>query len=153
MLWLSVFVWKRKAYLKNELERLDIRRGVGIDSFLDSKYSSIWKEYEQVLAKEEVHWYTKSKAKWLHLGDRNPKSFHGVTIIRRRRNRYDMIKDGDGNWVVDSEKLEEMATKFYKDLYTKDFIYLPLVTSHAFPKLRDEAREELRRIPSLREIY
>lgn len=64
-----------------------------------------------------------------------------------------MIKDGDGNWVVDSEKLEEMATKFYKDLYTKDFIYLPLVTSHAFPKLRDEAREELRRIPSLREIY
>ncbi|KAG5054351.1 hypothetical protein JHK85_006861 [Glycine max] len=96
----------RKAYLKNELDKLDIRRGVGINPFLDSKYSSIWKEYEQVLAKEEVHW----------------------------RNRYDMIKDGDGNWVVDPEKLEEMATKLYEDLYIEDFVYLPFVISHAFPK-------------------
>lgn len=67
-------------------------------------------------------------------GDPNTKYFHGVTIIHRRRNRYDMIKDGDGNWVVDPEKLEEMATKLYEDLYIEDFVYLPFVISHAFPK-------------------
>nr|KYP48675.1 hypothetical protein KK1_029657 [Cajanus cajan] len=46
----------------------------------------LWSEYEHVLIQEELLWFQKSRYKWLELGDRNTKYFHGSTLIRRRKN-------------------------------------------------------------------
>lgn len=85
--------------------------------------------------------------------DHNTKYFHGVIVVRRRRNKYDMLKDGNGNLVIDQEVLEIMAIDFYKVLYTKEAFFQPFVISNAFPKLGEVDREELRRLPSYDEIH
>ena len=85
-------IWKRKASLKRKLARLDARSKGRFDARAASKYNT-WRGYEQVLVKEELHWFQKSRAKWLYLGDRHTKYFYGITIIRRRKNKYEMLKD------------------------------------------------------------
>ncbi|ONI13814.1 hypothetical protein PRUPE_4G246900 [Prunus persica] len=44
----------------------------------------------------------KSRLRWLQEGDRNTKFFHLTTIIRRRRNRIERLKDNEGVWVEDA---------------------------------------------------
>lgn len=66
-----------------------------IDDLLE-KEDGLLKELDVVLEKEEIVWFQKSREKWVAHGDRNTKFFHTSTIIRRRRNRVDMLKDDDG---------------------------------------------------------
>jgi len=53
-------------------------------------------------------------------GDKNTKYFHTSTIIRRRKNRIEMLKDDDGNWISNAEELESLAIQYYKRLYSLD---------------------------------
>ena len=39
------------------------------------------------------------EGKWIVLGDRNTKYYHTSTIVRRKRNKIEMLKDEDGRWV------------------------------------------------------
>lgn len=50
------------------------------------------KEFEVVLEQEEMVWFQKSRYKWIVLEDQNTKYFHTSTVIRRRRNRIEMLK-------------------------------------------------------------
>nr|KYP50093.1 hypothetical protein KK1_028168 [Cajanus cajan] len=40
--------------------------------------------YENILVKKEFLWFKKSRCKWLLLGYRNTKYFHGTTIWRHK---------------------------------------------------------------------
>lgn len=40
---------------------------------LSQTQKKTWRQYEEVLAQEEIIWYKKSRAKWLEFGDRNTK--------------------------------------------------------------------------------
>lgn len=53
-------------------------------------------------------------------GDRNTKYLHTSTIIRRRRNRIEMLKDEEGRWISNSQDLESLAVNHYKRLYSMD---------------------------------
>lgn len=66
--------------------------------------------------------------------DRNTKYFHGVMIIRRKRNKYHMLKDANDNWISDHTQLDVMITCFYKALYFDDDLYIPFVVAGAFPQ-------------------
>lgn len=68
-------------------------------------------------------------------GDMNTKYFYGVTTIRRRKNRYGMIKDEEGNWVTDLNMIEGMVTKFYRRFYNVEEVYQLFVMSHVFSDL------------------
>lgn len=76
------------------------------------------KELETILQQEEVLWFQKSREKWIELGDRNTKYFHTSTVIRRRKNRIEALKDDDGRWIVDSSDLEKLVVEYYKRLYS-----------------------------------
>lgn len=41
-------------------------------------------EYNEILFQEELHWYQKSRGKWVKLGDKNTAFFHAQTVIRRK---------------------------------------------------------------------
>lgn len=73
-----------------------------------------------VLEQEEVLWFQKSREKWIALGDRNTTYFHTSTIIRRRKNRIESLKGDDGRWISNLKDLEDLATDFYKWLYSMD---------------------------------
>lgn len=105
------------------------------------------------MAEEELHWFQKSKAKWLYMGDHNTKYFHGITTIRRKRNKHDMLKDENGNWIFDTRAVESLVTNFYKDLYLDNGIVIPYVLNNAFPPLEENWINKLSRMPTNEEIH
>lgn len=85
---------------------------------------------------EELLWYQKSHSRWIKLGDRNTKFFHSTTIIRRRHNRVEALKDDRGQWVDNPTELKTMAVEFFAKLYkeeNKD--YVPFTPKGMFPPI------------------
>ena len=58
-----------------------------------AKEADLIAELDGVFEKKEVLWFQKSREKWIALGDRNTQYFHTSTIIRRRRNMIEMLKN------------------------------------------------------------
>lgn len=75
-------------------------------------------ELSNILKKEELTWFQRSRTQWLADGDLNTRYYHLKAINRRRRNKITMLKDDDGSWVEDKEKLHDLVTNFYKHLFT-----------------------------------
>lgn len=68
-------------------------------------------------------------------GDRNTKYFHGVTTIRRWKNHITALQNEQGTWVNSAQLLEELATKYFKNLFTSEGNVSPYVHSGLFPAL------------------
>lgn len=97
----------------------------------------------------------KSRMDWLRMGDKNTK-FHTPTMIRRMRNRVDMLKNDESVWVEDGVELKRMALSFYKDLFTSDssvareFItscFLCVDTNTQEEQGKEVIMEETKRVP------
>ncbi|MCH90244.1 RNA-directed DNA polymerase (Reverse transcriptase), partial [Trifolium medium] len=79
-------------------------------------------DLNNILKKEELMWYQRSRAKWLKDGDRNTRYYHLKTVNRRRRNNVIMLKNESGQWVDDVVQLQNLATDFYKKLFADNQI-------------------------------
>lgn len=90
-------IFERKKKLMRQLERITDQMTYVFSHQLQARQQEIWRQYEEVLGQEELPWFQKSRSKWLAFGDRNSKYFHGITAVRRRRNKVDFIQDEDGN--------------------------------------------------------
>ncbi|XP_021671097.2 uncharacterized protein LOC110657961 [Hevea brasiliensis] len=95
----NIFVRKRK--LLNRLEGIQRAMERRCTASLLEIEQKVKKELEMVLWQEEVLWFQKSHKEWIQGGDRNTAYFHMKTVCRRRRNRVEMLKNGDGVWVED----------------------------------------------------
>lgn len=99
-------IFKQKRRLRRRLEgvegALDERTSVGLLK-LESKLK---KEWAEVLLQKELLWLQKSRIDWLRLGDRNTKFFHTIMLVRNRRNKVEALKNGEGDWITDSDKLK-----------------------------------------------
>lgn len=100
------------------------------------------REWTELLLQEELLWLQKSRVDWLNFGDKNMKFFHTSTLILRRTNRIEVLKDEAGEWIRDSEKLKEMAVKFYSELFAADENAGRFFPTQPFPKFGlDVARD------------
>uniref|UniRef100_A0A803QHJ4 Reverse transcriptase domain-containing protein n=1 Tax=Cannabis sativa TaxID=3483 RepID=A0A803QHJ4_CANSA len=74
----------------------------------------------EALLREEIHWKQKSRVQWLQEGDRCSKFFMASTIIRRRRNYIQCIKDSaDGDWLRDQDQIAHCFLTKFKDIFGK----------------------------------
>lgn len=89
----NIFRRKKRVqrHLKGVMRALDARTTVGL---LRLK-SMLKKEWTNVLLQEELLWMQKSREHWLGFGEKNTKFFHTLTLVRRRRNKIEMLKDED----------------------------------------------------------
>ena len=78
------------------------------------------RELDEVLLREEIMWRQRSRTTWLKEGDKNTKYFQRKATWRRKKNTITRLKDGNGQWVEDKDGIQQMTTRFFKDLYTKD---------------------------------
>ncbi|PON98653.1 hypothetical protein TorRG33x02_055530 [Trema orientale] len=62
-------------------------------------------ELEEQRIRMEITWRQKSRETWLKEGDKNSKFFHASTIIRRRSNYIEVIKDDAGEWFSGRETI------------------------------------------------
>lgn len=102
----------------SRLERLDKHRLLHPSEDLDSEIALVWRDYQKFLDEEEIFWFQKSGARWLHHGDRNTRYFHGVMAIRRRKNRYESLMNNEGAWINNQDVLEKMVVDYYKEIST-----------------------------------
>ncbi|KAL8151704.1 hypothetical protein V2J09_021512, partial [Rumex salicifolius] len=107
-------IQERKANLLHDIQY--VQGLIGVDATNDLLIQ------EEILLKE----LDVSREKWIVLGDRNTAFFHTSTVIRRRRNRIEMLRDDDGRWVSDASALESMVTQYYQRLYSMDDVTLEL---------------------------
>lgn len=111
-------VQNRKEKLMEEIQLVqDILENNQSDDLL-RKEEELLKEFEVVLEQEELIWFQKSREKWIVLGERNTTFFHTSTMIRRRRNRIEMLKNDEDRWTSDPLELEELVVTYYKRLYS-----------------------------------
>lgn len=85
---------RRLRGIQRTLETVDSIRLIHLEQQLQQ-------EYDNILFQEELHWYQKSREKWITLGDRNTKFFHAETIIRRKRNKIHGLNLPTGTWCTD----------------------------------------------------
>lgn len=111
-------------------------------------------ELEIVLEQEEMVWFQKSREKWVTQGDRNTKFFHLSTVIRRRRNRIEMLKDNEGCWVSDVKDLEKLAVEFFTRLYSLNDVpsIVDALPDHGFVQISQADMGHLNRDFSATEI-
>lgn len=106
-------IFKRKRILENRikgvqrsLERVDFVRIILLEQQLQ-------RDYDQVLFQEEIHWFQKSKEKWVHLGDRNTRYFHAQTMIKRKKRRIHGLHLPNGERCTNDSTLKEEAQNFF----------------------------------------
>lgn len=96
----------------------------------------LWHGYEKILYQEEFFWYQKSRCQWLNFGHWNTRFFHTSTIVRRRRNKTEALKNDEGLWIYEAECLKSTIQDFFKSIYSKSSGTLdPFPKIPGFPSL------------------
>lgn len=145
------FAKKRK--LLRRLHGISRSLARGPNDFLEQLQKELREEYAEVLVREELLWFQKSRCKWLAFGDKNSKYFHGVTKIRRRQNSFDTLQTDDGTWITSREELETMTTNFDKNLFNETNSCVPFCLIGTFPTIEDASLRGMGDIPFDKEIH
>lgn len=89
--------------------------------------------------KEEVFWKERAKARWIEAGDSNTHFFHLTTLIHRRYNRVDYIKNLDNIWINDRQGIGDAFESHYSHIFAsvhpdcQDFLqdlFHPVISRH-----------------------
>ena len=75
-------------------------------------------ELDSILNQERDIWALKSRLNWLVEGERNTSFFHVTTLVRRKRNQIDAIKNTVGEWVFEEEDTMNVICKGFQDLFS-----------------------------------
>ncbi|VVA30150.1 Hypothetical predicted protein, partial [Prunus dulcis] len=113
---------KRKACLLARLNGIQKALCRGSNIFLSNLEISLIKEYNGVLEQEAMFWKQKSRLQWLQEGDRNTKFFHLTTIIRRRRNKIERLKNNEGVWVEQAQDIKGLAMAYFEQLFSQEIM-------------------------------
>ncbi|XP_010423930.1 PREDICTED: uncharacterized protein LOC104708970 [Camelina sativa] len=111
-------VQRKKKVLMRELTEVQLELDIVQTDVCLALEVELLKKFDLVLKQEEIIWFQKSREKWFALGYRNTKFVHTSTIIRRRRNKIDILKNDAGQWMSNAVELEGLATTYYQWLYS-----------------------------------
>jgi hypothetical protein len=110
-------------------------------------------ELNEWLRRNEVLWRQKSRETWLKDGDKNSKFFHLSTVIRRKRNSIDAIKNGDGEWITCKKDIRNHVVESFQHLFREEAVEFPLDLEHLIrPSISEVENSTLCKIPTPQEI-
>lgn len=90
---------------------------------------------------------------WLKFWDKNTKIFHLSTIIQRRHNNIDAIKDENGTWITSSNHIRQHLLQSFKSQFEEEEVSFPEHLGDLVQRCIFEAENLiLRSIPTLEEI-
>lgn len=121
--------WNKEVFgnIFHQKKRL-LARIVGVQTALSSHKerrllkleARLRRELDEILEREEVLWYQKSRIEWISNGDRNTSFFHLSTIARRWRNSIMAIQDDSGCWLHDKTHVKHLLVDFLTKLFTEE---------------------------------
>lgn len=62
--------------------------------------------------------FQRSRAKWMHGGDRNTKYYHLKAVNRKKKNRIIMLCNESGQWMEDEDQIKTHVTSYFKDFFS-----------------------------------
>jgi hypothetical protein len=80
--------------------------------------SSLKKDLDDLLIKEETLWRSKSRETWLKCKDLNTKYFHSSTLIRRRSNAVNFLKSNEGFWLSNRAEIGGSFVSHFSNLFS-----------------------------------
>ncbi|OMO56897.1 reverse transcriptase [Corchorus capsularis] len=123
-------LFEKKKKLRARIGGLQRSLAVQRSHQLELLEEELLKEYNLILKQEETFWAQKSRVQWIQHGERNTRFFHVSTICRRRRNKISMLRNEDGEWILEQDHVQELVVKYFQDLYTaesRDWVSLGLL--------------------------
>lgn len=132
----------KRALLKR-LDRVARLLDQSYSHYLMEQQKQLLREYEEYLYHEELLWFQKFRVKWLVFGDRNTRYFHGVTVVRRRRNKVEALQDNSSSWITKQGVLETMVTDFYRNHFAATESHEKLCIQGTFPALDETLMSSL----------
>ncbi|CAL9005467.1 unnamed protein product, partial [Prunus brigantina] len=125
----------------------------GSNTFLSKLKISLIKEYNCVLEQEAMFWKQKSRLQWLQEGDQNTKFFHLTTIIRRRRNKIERLKNNEGVWVEEAQDIKGLAMAYFEQFFSQEIVeHSDLTLPKLFPVIDSTDLELLEKEVDMAEI-
>ena len=103
-------------------------------------------EIDELRSKEEIKWRQRSRISWLREGDRNTKknSPQGYVASKKKKNKIEKLQVSSGDVITDVQEMENLATDYFKDLYTVDPAVQPeFITGFLQQKIDDPMNEAL----------
>ncbi|KAI5325859.1 hypothetical protein L3X38_034933 [Prunus dulcis] len=100
---------KRKARILSRIDGIQRALRLEPNRFLNQFEVALVEEFNTLLDQEAICRHQKSRIKWLQAGDRNTKFFHLSTIIRRRRNKIERLKNEHGEWVEEASAIKDLV--------------------------------------------
>lgn len=88
-----------------------------INHFLTSLEKTLQDELNDILYREELMWYQRSRTEWLHDGDRNTKYYHTKATNRKRKNRIHLLRRDNGTWLEDEVASKTHVNNFFHNLF------------------------------------
>ena len=86
-------------------------------------------------------------------GDRNSRFFHLSTLIRRRRNSIEAIKNDQGSWLRDWEDISKHVCANFQDLFSETVNQFPTDLEGLVPPcISNQDNEQICQIPTRDEI-
>lgn len=113
-------IFHQKKTLLARIARIQKNLSTRVDRGLMKLEARLRRELDDVLEREEIFWYQKSRIDWLKNGDRNTSFFHMSTIIRRWRNKIDSLTNDEGIWLQNSDEIRDHIVSYFKILFTAD---------------------------------
>ncbi|KAK1584321.1 hypothetical protein Q3G72_031946 [Acer saccharum] len=140
-------IFHRKRRILARLQGIQTCLGDRFKPSLSKLEAKLQEEYNQIIDQEEIFWRQKSRTTWLKEGDKNTKFFHLTTMIRRRYNKLEGLKDEDGIWRCEKEDMQAIALSYFTKLFSgqppqDSYDRLP----RFFPVLEGDLNEELNRV-------
>ncbi len=118
-----------------------------------SQEAKLQGELNEWLRRNEILWRQKSRETWLKDGDKNSRFFHISSIIRRKRNSIDAIKDDSGEWLICKKDIREHVVDKFFNLFTEEPVDFPSdLNQLILPAITDEGNLDLCSIPSHQDI-
>lgn len=88
--------------------------GMVREDYLKEKF--LKEQHAELLRREEVYWWDKSRALWVAEGDHNTKFLHATSNIKRNKNKITAILDGGGILRSTEAELEHVALDHFVKL-------------------------------------
>ena len=127
-------VFGKKRRLMARLRGIQKEMAVRPTASLIDLEKQLLRDLDTILNQELELWALKSRVNWLVQRDRNTSFYHISTLVRRKRNQIDAIKNSVGEWIFEERGIMEVIRKGYEELFTSSNTAVPfvMVASEAF---------------------
>lgn len=118
-------IFQRRKHITNRLNGIQKEMERVDSSSLMRTEAELQNEMDQILWREEILWFQKSREQWMQFGDGNTKFFHAQIVIRRKSNKVEGLFLSDGSWSTDANDMRIEALNYFKGLFASIENVLP----------------------------